>query len=342
MLYLTQNDSQQDYQPTPLTSFETFIAETTPDEPLPVSTSSRRYYEPAPATHLETQFRHSFWKEKREKVARGLQDTNLNPRALELFKQCGGECIVEYSPTAKKHRLRANYCRNRHCEPCMKAKGNKIVGNLKKRLEENKDLNFRFITLTLKHTRRPLADQIKHLYTSYKKLRNAKCWKNSQDGGAAMLEVKWSPKTREWHPHLHIISQGNYLDKFDLSKAWLAATGSSTIVDIRKIDAAKDAAHYVGKYITKGTSSEVWNDRQAAQEWILAMRGVRVCATFGKWRGYKLTAAVALFTDWKPVYTLQALFRDVERGDVAAVHLMVSLDGWKLEHETNNRPPPPR
>jgi hypothetical protein len=49
--------------------------------------------------------------------------------------------------------------------------------------------------------------------------------------------------------------------KEDLSAAWHKATGDSMIVDIRAIASGKDVVHYVCKYITKGTSPQVWQSR---------------------------------------------------------------------------------
>lgn len=287
-----------------------------------------------PAAHpVETSFRHSWWKHKRKKVRDHLSNSGMNKFALDRFDQCGGECVVEYSKEAGRHRLKANYCHNRHCEPCMKAKANKLSGNLRRRLDEEPEGRYRFITLTLRHSDQPLLSQIKRLYAAFKKLRSMAFWKTSQRGGAACLEVKWNDKTRHWHPHIHVISEGEFIDKFELSRSWHSATGDSQIVDIRALKSGKDAAHYVAKYVSKGTSASVWNDDDAAQEWIASIKGVRTCLTFGTWRGYKLTTAPALFNDWKPVWTLVSLAADASRGEVAALTLYCKLDGWKLEDE---------
>lgn len=288
----------------------------------PKKTPPPQFVDAMPATEDETDFRHSWWKVKREKVRAMLAVSGTRPAALYAFDNCGAECVVEFSVEANKWRLRANYCKCRHCEACMKSKANKLAANLRKRLLQTADGRYRFITLTLRHTDNPLTDQIKRLYKSFTKLRNSKAWKKSQRGGAFCLEVKFNSKTRQWHPHIHVISEGDFLDKFDLSRAWLAATGDSPIVDIRALKSEKDAAHYVAKYVTKGTSSDVWNDLDAAQEWIAATKGVRVCATYGTWRGYKLTEHVDEFSDWKPVGRFQAIIDAAQRMEAWAMAIV--------------------
>jgi hypothetical protein len=128
-----------------------------------------------------------------------------------------------------------------------------------------------------------------------------------------------------WHPHLHIISQGQFYDKRDLTNEWQQCTGDSFIADIRVISDAKSAAYYVGKYITKGTNDAVWNDPDAAQEWVTATKGVRTCATFGKWRGFALTKFVPTTTDWKPIASLVAVQRAAKRGEDWAIGIMINL-----------------
>jgi hypothetical protein len=278
-----------------------------------------------PATTNETKYRHGWWEKTREKVRNAMIRTCVNVFTLNRYDECGSECTVEYSKEANRHRVRANYCRSRHCQACMKAKGNKIAANLHNKLKAQGPRQYRFITLTVKHSDAPLAEQIRRLYASCKKLRHSKCWKETQKGGAITLEVKWKPETRKWHPHLHIISEGYYLNKERLSAAWHHATGDSFIADIRSLNSARDTAYYVAKYVTKGTNAEVWDDINAATEWITATKGVRVCATFGTWRGFALLQNPEDVTDWKPVGKLDTIIDEAKKGQPWAMAIIASL-----------------
>lgn len=279
-----------------------------------------------PATVEETWFRHHYWRDKRLKVYKALHSVGQNQKQLDNFDNCGAECVVEFHKEENRYRLRGSYCHSRHCEPCMKAKSNLLAANLRERLADAKTHQYRFLTLTLRHSEAPLCDQIKKLYTSFKKLRTSKLWKSSQRGGAAMLEVKWDPKSRKWHPHLHIVAEGNYIGKDNLSEAWHRATGDSFIVDIRRLDKTKDVAFYVAKYVTKGTNAEVWDDSEAAAEWVTATRGVRSCATYGSWRGYKLLAKPTASTGWNPVGLLRNVVQAAYRAEHWALHLLNALE----------------
>lgn len=285
--------------------------------------SGRRHA--APIDQNEEWFRHKNWAEKRIKVAAALAAAGASVNTLDAFQNCGSEAIVEFCEAEGRYRLRGNYCHNRHCEVCMRSKANLLAANLRAKLEENKTAHYRFITLTLLHSNLPLAAQIKKLYEGFKKLRTTKCWKGSQRGGAAILEIKWNAKTGKWHPHLHVISEGSYLQKEELSAAWLHSTKDSYIVDIRHLDKAKDVAFYVGKYVTKGTNAEVWEDSEVAAEYVTATKGVRSCATFGSWRGFRLLAKPTSTAEWRPIMRLSTLVARARAGDVQAAELLEVL-----------------
>jgi hypothetical protein len=291
----------------------------------------------------EEWFRHFNWREKRIRVRQALVDAGTGQNAMTAFDNCGSDCQVEYSETEGRYRVMACYCHNRHCEPCMKAKSALITNNLRTILKSRPDARFRFITLTLKHSDAPLRQQIKRLYSCYKELRRDKDWKTSQKGGAATLEIKWNPLAKKWHPHLHIISEGDYLSTYALSNTWKRITGDSHVVDIRLISKDKDVAYYVGKYVTKGTNAEVWDDPAVAKEWVQAVKGVRMCATFGNWRGIKLlNKEKEVPGTWKHIASLASLVRRANAGEVAATQLLIVLTETQQYNPNRKRPPKPR
>ena len=124
-----------------------------------------------PLTKWERQFRHGHWEARCARVAAALESTGGDSLRLDHFVNCGSGCVAEWSETEQRHRLAGNYCHDRHCEPCMRAKANKIAGNLRDRLEAKPHGRYRFITLTLKHSTAPLADQIRRIYKHFKALR---------------------------------------------------------------------------------------------------------------------------------------------------------------------------
>ena len=288
----------------------------------------------------ELEFRHMNWQAIRTRVRNTLASCGTSTHALDRFDNCGAECLIEWSEEAQRYRLRASYCRCRHCAPCMKAKATLIAGNLRAKLEAGPkdDANrFRFITLTLRHTNEPLRDQIDNLYRHFKVLRRSKLWKASQIGGAVTFECKLNEKG-EWHPHLHIISEGQFLKQDRLANEWMRLTDGSFKVDVRIVKNHKDAANYVAKYVGKGCDASVWANADKAQEWVIATKGLRTCATFGTWRGFALLSHDPANTpkDWKPIGLLSRICANARAGSIADSQLLYVL-GSALQYDPAGR-----
>lgn len=319
-------------------------------KPVPGNRHARRaqakpqqklHYEPPVADPQETDFRHQHWKDKRDRLLKILPRAGTTQTSFESFLQCGAECYVEHEATEGRYRLRGCYCHNRHCEPCMKAKANLLRGNLVDRLHGRTEFQYRFVTLTLKHTDTPLRDQIDRLYASFKKLRNSKLWKTNQKGGCMILETKWNPDTGEWHPHLHIMAEGEHMMKERLSEEWYAATGDSYVVDIKLMQTDKDAAFYVAKYVSKGTNADVYFNDEACIEYICAMRGTRSCATFGSWRGFKLLAKPTDARKWSTVGSLTGIIKAANANEPWAIKMLDLINAHLQYNPHRPRPAKP-
>ncbi len=317
-----------------------------------------KVYNPAPwqpqiPTPEEEHFRHSGWRKKRAAVRAAMATNGVPMARLERFDCCGSGLTIEHSEEEGRYRVIGSYCHDRHCEPCMRAKANIIAKNLRAKIEAMKPIEdcgkchgkrglscdicggngriqppqptYRFITLTLRHTAQPLKQQITRLMHAFRKLRNSKPWKRTQKGGSVSLEVKWKADTQRWHPHLHIIADGSFLEKETLSAEWHIATEDSFVTDIRQLKDAKEAAYYVSKYAAKGVNAEVWSDPDAAKEWLSAIHGVRTCGTWGTWRGYRLTEHKVESKGWKYVGTLNEIIARAKRAERVAVAILEAI-----------------
>jgi hypothetical protein len=279
-----------------------------------------------PLADCEENFRHGGWKETRQKVANALAKSGASVWKCGAFNRCGACAHVEWSESKGQYRVCADYCKCRHCQPCANARASLIGRNLERHLEKRPSAGkqYRFITLTLKADGKPLAERLARLNASFKKLRNGKWWKKTQRGGVWMIEVKLNDNNN-WHCHLHIISEGYYLPARELSDQWNRVTQGSSVVDVRRLDRLHDACIYVTKYITKGTNSTVWQTDSSAVEFICAMKGVRICSTYGDWRGLKLTETEIDATDWTYVANLSDLYIRAAQGEVHAANLLMIL-----------------
>jgi hypothetical protein len=170
-----------------------------------------------------------------------------------------------------------------------------------------------------------LRNQIKKLYVCFRKLRALPIWKQSQHGGAYFCEIEYDRETAEWHPHIHVTAQGVWIDNKALKAAWHEVTGDSFVVDVRRLKDNKETAHYVSKYMSKGTSSDVWFDHDVAQEWIVATKGLRVCGTFGSWRNIKLSGNHDDPGDWDYVGRLTEIWDRARSGSRVDQLLLLAL-----------------
>lgn len=212
-------------------------------------------------------------------------------KALHRYVNCGSGIRVLYKGRiGDEHsfRLVANGCRNRWCPRCSRLRSNRIGFNVRCFLRD-RDCRLRFVTLTLRHNKTSLRDQLKRLTTCFNNMKRRDWWKAHVPGGMMFIEVKLSG-AKLWHVHAHIICEGKYMPQQDLSNEWLAVTGDSPIVDVREIKNPEAAASYVAKYGSKSFGHELLTEPRYLAECMLGLKGSRLCTTFGTWRGKKLTS----------------------------------------------------
>lgn len=286
-------------------------------------------------TLAEADWRHSGWRADRLRTWNGLLATNANPQRLKAFANCGSAAMVQVAfdqETGKPHyRLTCTHCHDRMCVPCATARAATVAGNL---YAATHDREVRFVTLTLKCQSVPLVAQVDRLYRSFAALRRRKFWKANVAGGAACCEVKIGANSGAWHVHLHCLVQTRWLAQRELSAEWHAVTGDSYIVDVRPIDRDGQRIRYVAKYAAKGCGPDVIRDPDRLQEFLLAMKGRRLCLTFGTWRGIPLEQREPDQADWQPLMRLSELIARAAAGDDEARVIL-----RKLEHPASDSTP---
>lgn len=231
-------------------------------------------------------FRHSSWLPIRKRTQRALKAAWFSRSQQSRFQACGSAATLHRNtedPT--KYQIRSIKCHSRWCIPCSRERGRSIAATLGD-IVGNKQV--RFITLTLRTHDEPLKESLDLLSKSFSRLRSSPLWKTTQTGGAAFLEIKWNPDKERWHPHLHIIAEGKFIPKQDLSNAWTRASHGSFIVDVKLVHSRDNLCSYITKYVTKAVSTSVYRDHERFVEAMTAMEGKRTCTTFGTWRGHAL------------------------------------------------------
>lgn len=284
---------------------------------------------------LEQTFRHSGWAIARKAVYAALRRTEHSLWRISNFGSCGSNAWVDRSlddPT--KYRVRSDRCHDRFCLPCGQERSRVIAHNVHERLQPR---IARFVTLTIRASHEPLGELLDLLYDSFAKLRRTVLWSETQAGGVAFLEVKWCAGTERWHPHLHVLTEGKYIAKQALSNAWRKATNGSFIVDVRKIHNADTAVGYVVKYASKPHDASMLRDPERLDEAVIALKGRRLCLTYGTWRGVKLTEVPEVGT-WTPIAPLSRIILQARVGDAAASQILSRLPGNSFPNECRDPP----
>lgn len=267
-----------------------------------------------------------------------MKRTHRPDARIDRFSNCGAAMVLQVSEDGQDMRIVCVRCKDRFCVAC----GSERAGGFAERVAQHiAGRVTRFVTLTLRASNTPLADQLDRLYRSFAALRRRQACKGVFAGGAAFVECKIGEGSGLWHPHLHILCEGQYMDCRELSREWHKVTGDSSIVKIKAVPDNTARARYVTKYVTKPADSSVFNVPAMLDEFMCAIGGRRLCLTFGTWRGIKLDEDPPDATKWITVDSLGTLRRRAIEGDADALrYLEACARKWPLFAEAFGLPPP--
>lgn len=299
----------------------------------------------APPLSPDQAFRHGGWEEIRSRVRASLFRTGQPGHRVTAFDECGLNAWIEQNqdkPT--EFRLKSSYCHDRLCTPCANERSFRCRDAL---LQQMANKPHTFITLTLSGKGEPLTDLVDRLYKHFRALRVHPTWATAVRGGGAFLEVKHNAKSGRWHPHLHIIADMDYLPQQDLCDAWRSITKDSFIVDIRKVRDTAGQARYVTKYASKPLNTSFSCDPALLDEAVVALKGRRLCLTFGTWYGCALDAEEtdALDDDlqsvgqWQSIGGLYELHLQATSGNTAAQHALAAVRAYERANRFTTGPP---
>ena len=267
-------------------------------------------------------FRHSGWQDRRRCVLDALTAMDGAVRRRERFFSCGSHAWVMQSVDDPAHfRLACNKCRDRFCSPCANDRARQVADCLSL-YAKGKEL--RLLTLTLRQSDLSLRDDLNRLFRSFATLRRKKQWRESQRGGVYFCEIKRRRADDGWHTHLHVLTEGVWIDRKWLSKTWLEITGDSYVVHIVPCRTAEDAARYVAKYASKGVHGSCYHNPEILRDAMVAIRGRRLLSKFGTWNDLNLKQDVAA-GEWLPIDSLSRLLLRSTAGDAFATKVLTCL-----------------
>lgn len=197
--------------------------------------------------------------------------------------------VVPLIPECSEHNWRTLYCAfcgatnqvivdcgHRFCPFCGKRRAARIRDRLNFLLKScQKFPKARLKMLTLSTTNCADLDAgIKHLVSSFRRLRQRRIWQRHVYGGAFVIEIKGSPGS--WHPHIHAIIYSYFIPWAALRSAWHhVSQGTAVWISDISDDRAKG---YVTKYLTKPDVDAVYLDQVST-----SLRSFRLFSRFGDW-----------------------------------------------------------
>lgn len=266
-----------------------------------------------------------------------LWDKTENKHRLFNFRSCHTIAAFLRNKETGHVKIGSNSCKLRWCPICARTRKTILQEATAGWIKEKKKP--KFITLTLAHSDEPLKNQIDRLYDSFKRLRLKPLWKKKIRGGVWFFQIKKSTNDERWHPHLHILAHGDYIDKFELSAIWKGITNDSKIVDVKKVTNAKSAAQYVARYAS--TPIDIMEvDEDDLLRIALAFKGRRICGTFGTAKGLQLSIMPP--TDqavWERLGTWDDIYESKEYNDTARIIWSCFISGQPCPIQPNDPPP---
>lgn len=243
------------------------------------------------------------------------------------FEHCGSSAWVWYSAARKEYRVRADYCNCRFCPVCGPRRSQRLASRIAIAIGQVAPNEWKFITLTLKHSNAPLAEQLDWLRSSFRRLRQRALWRHRVTGGYAFLEVTWNTQDEQWHPHMHVLCRCKYIPRRDLSALWFQVTKGSMVSDIRVVRSAKGAAFYVTKYAGKTPDLTSVMDLERALDYLEATRKSRLYIAFGDVERPPpfVPPDDGLPNDWESHDSLSSVFLHANRGDFDAKRVLNCL-----------------
>lgn len=236
---------------------------------------------------------HRGWQQTRRRVFASMCRVGIPDQRRCNFWACGDRVHVMRDQISDELEVWTERCHDRFCLRCGQLRSHRIAEALEGLMKPVID-KLMFITLTVRG--RPddsLRSMIDRLREGWKELRRLKGWKGLVRGGAVMLEVKWSATSGgHWHPHYHLVVEGEWVDEQWLRDAWKLITRDSDQVNVQRIKEPRQALGYITKYASKPMDSSFTSRPVLLDEAMKTLRGIRLAACFGSWHGTPLARKV--------------------------------------------------
>lgn len=205
-----------------------------------------------------------------------------------VLASCRSWATFHAHKSTRQVRVMSSRCNLRWCPLCIRTKRYIITGSVANWIKSVQ--RPKFITFTLAHSTAPLKQQIDHLYKAFILLRRRPLFRKAICGGIWFFQLTRSENGGTYHPHLHCVCDGLYIDKFKLSAEWQHCSKSSKIIDIKAVKDPIKVAKYVARYATAPCRLLDFSDAEQT-EIFDALNGRRICGTWGTGKDMRLKPA---------------------------------------------------
>lgn len=276
--------------------------------------------------HSYHDFRHRRDHSERSAVlAAMLERPEQYEQRAEALRECGGDAWLWKHKRTGQIKVRTNFCHDRWCPACQRSRRHTLVKKLQHAVEAigkaNTEFGLSLLTVTLRSSRRPLREQMRHLRHAFAVLRRRSFFDDACLGGVVSCEITFNHDTLEWHPHLHVLLIARFIRHATIRQHWAQITRGSTIVDIRRVPAAYVGVRYVSKYMTKPVALlplPTW----FRLELIEAFNGRRLYSVFGKVAAAavpeKAEREPFVLEDWDQLGSVTLYIKYANAGDLRA------------------------
>lgn len=201
------------------------------------------------------------------------------------FDDCRIRAWFAFDTETHMVNVMSNSCKLRWCPLCAQSRRANIAAQTSAWLKTQ--VRPKFLTLTIRHTEQPLAEQVSHLYQAFRLLRRKRLFTKNIRGGIWFFQIKQNTHDLTWHPHIHCLITGNYVPQKAISTLWSKLTRGSNVVDIRGVHDEEKAVNEVARYAAVPCDLEqvVPADRV---ELFNALHSLRTSGTWGSARGIRL------------------------------------------------------
>lgn len=239
----------------------------------------------------------------RARIIAALDDSYArdHQRWARRMAECASVARFYVDPAIGRVRPWINRCRHKLCPFCGNARTNHVADQLTTLMERM--TRPRTIILTVRSNDRPLREQVASLRRWFRKLRTRRFWRDRANGGAYTLEITLNERTQLWHPHLHVVYDGQYIPFKLLQNQWHDVTGGSEVVWLQEIRDPKAAARELAKYIGKVQRLDRLDDSHLRQ-YADGVNRTRMVQTFGNSHGRRVEDRDPEPADSPDAYTL--------------------------------------